>query len=224
MAGRTPWIGDRPIEWDALRLKYNAEGEPAPGVATVEVDRSYKADEKDPNGANGATITLGGEKLAKVSITLTLWNERHFRRMDAFLDALFPGGTAKATPFDVAHPVLTHHRLKSLIFLSYSGPKNVGDDIFEIHLEAKEFKPPPPTPPASAINTPTSAKGGGASVVSGASGQSTYGPKTFQEFAWVVAYNNWKQGRGPHPGPAPRENLLAAIPAGPPLPPSAPKA
>lgn len=218
--GRTPWIGERPIEWDALRLKYNAEGEPAPGIAEVEVDRVWKADEKEPNGANGATITLGGEKLAKVSITLTLWNERHFRRADAFLDALFPGGKSKGTPFDVSHPVLTHHRLKSLIFLTYSGPKKLDDDMFEIRLEAREFKPPPPTPPASATTTPLTAQ----QQAVAAKLQATYGPKTAAETAWVAAYDKFLKGQGPHPGPAPRDTLPKVVQAGPPLPPSAPKA
>lgn len=199
--GATPYWHDEPVEWDALRLNYRPDGSAAPGIVRdINVDREYKEDEKDGNGANGATLTIGGRKLARVTITLELWTKRHLDLLDKFRRAVFPGGNATTKPFDCIHPVLAHHDLKALLFTKLTGPRRVREGIYHVQLTAKEFSPPPPKPKASVASTPKSSVGGLPPGWKRGIWGEAISP---EQQAYEQKLSNWANGKGPHPGPKP---------------------
>ncbi len=148
---------DRPIPWDALYIT----GHLAPGIVDdITVNREYKTDEKDGAGVNGASLTVQGVKLAKVSIKLKMWTRSHLQKIEQLIYSIFikPKQTKKVTPFDFTHPILQMHGLRALQVVSVAGPTQPSDDGLQfVTLSCIEFAPPPPKPKASqsATTTPT---------------------------------------------------------------------
>lgn len=133
----------------------------APGIVrSLDVKRAHDADLKKPGGTDGMTPTTNGEKAVDVSIVLEfwddpgdpVWSEQTAAAISVFLDALFPEGKAP-TPRDVVHPKLALHRIRSLFFLEWDGPKEIGHAHWQITLKAANYKPPSPVA-RSATSTP----------------------------------------------------------------------
>lgn len=112
------------------------------------------------------TPTTNGEDPVDVSIVLEFWDdpgdptysEQVAASVPMFLDSLFPDGKPP-TPHDCIHPVLSLHKIRSLFFLEWDGPKSIGTSHWQIALKACNFKPPTKkvatyTPHSSTPTTP----------------------------------------------------------------------
>lgn len=149
---QVPYWNDVPLVWDGIRI--GSKGSFAPGIVEdVRVQRELKVDEKDGPGVDGATVTTQGRKLAKVAITLKLYNRRHLERLGYLLEALLPEGQA-GKPFDMVHPILTMHRLKSLLPTGFTGPTRTGPGVYSFTIECLEFRAPKPGAAKVVTSTP----------------------------------------------------------------------
>lgn len=156
-----PHWEDQPMLWDALYV--GIKGKVAPGIVRgISVSREYDTDFKKGGGTSGETITVNGEKLARVRITLEIFNKTsHLERLRLFLLSIFP---PKAAPFphDFVHPKLAYHGLKSLFVHKLDDPDHPAPAGFlRIVLDCANFKPTPkPKPGAGATKTLATSKPG----------------------------------------------------------------
>lgn len=159
MPGRFPLPREAPNAHDYLLV--GVKGGAAPGIVrSIDVKRAHDIDIKKASGSDGATPTTNGEKPVDVDIVLELWDDPSDPERSAwwieyltyFLDSLFPEGRAP-TPRDVGHPKLALHRIKSLFFCEWDGPKELGYAHWQVALKAANYKPPPKVP-RSATSTP----------------------------------------------------------------------
>lgn len=156
-----------------------------PGIVrSIKITRQHDVDEKKGGGTKGGTLTVNGEKLATVALTLEWWqdeNDDHLdlelQRCETLIALLFPGGNKAATPFDCAHPALAMHGLRSLLFEKFDGPTQTQPQIWQLSMEAKQWRPTPKAP-KSATSTPAASKplNMGNSITGGPGSDQPFGP------------------------------------------------
>lgn len=161
-----PFWNKEPEAWDILFVaRDRATPMRAPGIVKeCKVQRGIKLDEKSAPGANGATLTYQGKKLAKVEIKLTIWTEQDLIGLELLIAELMPG-TAKGAPKprDFISPRLAIHGLKSLYVEEIEGPEGPDDKgIASVTLKCIQFAPTPKaakavtaTPKTGAASTAT---------------------------------------------------------------------
>lgn len=111
--------------WDylVLAVPYNSPDQPkTPGVCEVQCRRERSVDKKKPAGNNGARITIHGMQPAEVDIKLLIWTPDQLRWLNEIWRVVFPNGKGNPEAFDVDHPVLRQHDVKSLVFIGGGGP------------------------------------------------------------------------------------------------------
>lgn len=220
---------------DVLRIGHGF----APGIVTKgpTVKRAHDVQKDKGGGTSSKKLTTNGEKFAEVDIELTVYEgdpdehdlalgsashiENEIDRFWFLIGSLFPDGVP-VDPFDVSHPILTLHRIKSILFESFTGPTPTGEvGVWTYTLKGTAFRPPLPKPkPAS--STPTSSKpvdvntkDGAAAAADAGIDKATAGlKKTFGGYAsaaeYADAFEAWRKkyvaylhGEGPNPGPQP---------------------
>lgn len=128
--------------WDKVYIGAPIANPYTPGICEVQVDKNRSYDVKKSSGSDGATVTFNGVEIASVTINVTIWTPEQFKALKALWAFLFPpvqktkatgkkanqkgnqGGTFdnKASPFDVTHPELQMHNIRTLMFIGGSGP------------------------------------------------------------------------------------------------------
>jgi len=137
--------------WDYITVAVpygpNVGGSPpdrTPGVCTVDVKKEYAVDKKKPLGSNGAHFTFHGIDAAEVTIDIKIWTPEQLRQLQLMWNSLFPPAN-KGVPvaFDVGHPIINdQHKVKSIQFISGSGPTIQADRTGIFRIRAVEFQPP----------------------------------------------------------------------------------
>lgn len=94
-----------------------------PGICTVEVMKGRGVDKKKSAGKDGTTVTFQGIENADVRIDVMIWTPEQLRQFVSLWSLLCPKlGKSAPNPYDVQHPTLTLHDVKSLQFIRGSGP------------------------------------------------------------------------------------------------------
>lgn len=141
-----------PYDYVTVAVPYgpNVGGAPpnrTPGVCIVDVRKEYAVDKKKPLGSNGARVTFHGIDAAEVNIEIKIWTPEQLRQLELMWSSLFPPAN-KGVPvaFDVGHPILNDvHGVKSVQFVSGSGPIIQGDRTGIFRIRALEYQPPATT-------------------------------------------------------------------------------
>lgn len=170
-----PTYADSPWDKVFVAVPYQGIEQPyTPGQAEVSVQKSRDVDKKKAAGNDGARLTVHGLEPAVVEIRLLIWTPDQLAWLAKIWPVLFPGPqkvasipnnarpvTPKqnvATPFDVQHPVLDLHGVRSLIFVGGSGPDPGPVPRSRLFtMRALEFLAP--NSKTNSTNTPVSSKG-----------------------------------------------------------------
>lgn len=133
-----PWH-DEPELWDRVVFG-DVE---APGIATVEVTRSNKWDEKKAKGSHGGEREYSGADLAKIKITIVTWtSEQHAEMRDKVLPLVEPvPGKKKVDAVPVQHAVTILRGVSSVTIDEVDGP-SVSDGKATWKIDAKEHREP----------------------------------------------------------------------------------
>jgi hypothetical protein len=96
---------DDPESWDTLvigGLSFTGAFEFGGDLLTRKLDRRHSA------GRDGARIRDRGYDLAEITLTLRLWESKHFEQLDALVRLLFPRGAdpTRRAAYSCAHPAL----------------------------------------------------------------------------------------------------------------------
>lgn len=129
-----------PTFWDVVKLG----DKESPGLATVEVDRANKSDEKKAKGESGSTKEYSGADTAKVSIRIRyIYDIDHINFVDVILPIIEPNPEKKKVEaIAISHAVTIARKIKSITVDKVSGPNKAGDGIWEWAIEATEFREP----------------------------------------------------------------------------------
>jgi hypothetical protein len=129
--------------WDYLYLGVPSTQPFTPGLCTVAVNRTRDVDKKKAAGNDGARVTIHGVDAAMVEIAIRIWTPEQLRQLAALWPTLFPNAYKGAPPaYDVQHPMLTYHNIKSLQFIGGEGPDIDERRIGMFRLHAIEFLKP----------------------------------------------------------------------------------
>jgi hypothetical protein len=157
--GSVVFWNDEPGAWDILFIASDrGPSLRAPGIVKeCKVSRGIKLDEKSAPGANGATLTYQGKKLAKVEIKLLLWTENDVVSLERMIADLFPNDAKGAPkPRDFVNARLALHGLKSLYVEELEGPEGPDEKgMVTVTLKCTQFAPTPKAAKA-ATTTPKS--------------------------------------------------------------------
>jgi len=114
--------------WDKVFI----QSAPTPGVCEVRVNKFRDIDKKKAAGNDGARITVHGIEPAMVEIQILIWTPDQLKALNELWPLIFPKSNKRppdvpsTSPwppaFDVAHPMLNTHNVKSLIFVRGEGP------------------------------------------------------------------------------------------------------
>lgn len=117
---------DAPDAWDTLAiggLPFTGAFEFGGDLLTRKLDRRHSA------GRDGARIRDRGYDLAEITLTLRLWESKHFEELDALVRLLFPRGAdpTRRAAYSCPHPALalagiTEVYAKKMGALSQSSP------------------------------------------------------------------------------------------------------
>lgn len=126
--------------WNSVYISAPLAQPYTPGLVEVTVDKSRKADVKEIAGADGASVTYSGISPSRVEFRITIWTPDQFEALKRLWAILFPAPQKeikqtttpngqqqavtiqKVQPYDMSHPMLNIHKIKSLVMLSASGP------------------------------------------------------------------------------------------------------
>ena len=153
MSALPPIVGKGSAAWHTLVIA----GQPCPGTCIVKPKRGYKVDKKSGLGEDGGTTTLQGKDVPSVALTIKVWKQAQLEAIASLIATLFPFGGTAPDPFQVSHPVLAMNGITSLFFESMDGPNQTEPGLWEIQIQATEFRAPKPVP----STTPKKAKGAG---------------------------------------------------------------
>jgi hypothetical protein len=111
-----------------------------PGKATIKITKFRDVDKKKQAGSDGARITVHGVEPAEVDIELLIWTPEQLKALNALWPIIFPRAYKdQVDAFDVSHPILQLHDVKSLIFTAGSGPDIDKDRVGHFTMRAVEF-------------------------------------------------------------------------------------
>jgi len=94
-----------------------------PGVADVQIESYRDVDKKKAAGGDGARVTIHGLEPADVTVSIVIWTPEQLRVLQNIWTILFPKAQKGSPPaYDIQHPRLKFHGVKSLQFVRGSGP------------------------------------------------------------------------------------------------------
>lgn len=129
--------------WDYLYLGVPSTMPYSPGVIRMSFDKARDIDKKKAAGNDGARVAIHGMDLAAVDFDLLIWTPQQLKALAALWDLLFPPSYKGAPPaYDVQHPQLAFHRIKSLQFIGGSGPVIDAQGRGSFRMRAIEFQKP----------------------------------------------------------------------------------
>lgn len=110
-------------------------------------ERENDFDVKQAPGAEGATSTYRGNKLAEGKIVLYIWTEDHWANLPAFLGQFKYDPTAKSgQAVDIWHPSfdLMSPPMRGMVVKKIGMPERVkdGDSLYTVTIECLEYRPP----------------------------------------------------------------------------------
>ena len=143
-----------PLAWDTVILG----GDVWPGLADVSGSGVVrKIDVKKGKGNDGATIKDEGNELAKLTITLTIYNETDWQLLQTLLPKIHPRQTGgPRQPIEIIHPKAALLGIKYIYVTSVPFPDfNKKDQILTLTIEAIEFAPAPRAAKKAAGKTET---------------------------------------------------------------------
>lgn len=163
--------------WDKVfvAVPYSGSEQPyTPGQAEVSVHKSRDVDKKKFAGGDGARLTIHGLEPAIIEIRLLIWTPEQLLWLSKIWPVLFPAQqkvasipnnsrpvTARqnvSTAFDVQHPALDLHGVKSMVFTGGVGPDQGPTPRSRVFtMRGLEFLPPVKN--VNSTNTPPSSKG-----------------------------------------------------------------
>lgn len=137
----TPWPFDAPDLWDSLTLA----GVGFLGIVEVSGDPiGVELDIAKPSGRDGGTIRDKGTKLAKVKLTLSMWDAETWASWDAMLPVIDPRRqVGRRTPVDVDHPALAQRGI-GRVYVEAIGLPKIKDGTVTVEVNCIEFRPPSP--------------------------------------------------------------------------------
>lgn len=113
--------------WDLFVIP--SAGGYLPGACEVSCHRYRDLDKKKPKGDDGARLTLHGLEPAQVEIAVTIWTPQQLKDLQEMWAIMFTqsapadkNGKYSIESFDVSHPVLKTHDVKSIVFQGGEGP------------------------------------------------------------------------------------------------------
>lgn len=102
-----------------------------------------KLDAKSAPGSSGGRIVDKGYDLAKVSVTVFLWTEDHFRVWGELLDVIQPRAGRRRDAVSIYHPALESVGVASIVVESISSIEHSGTaGIFKASFESVQYQPP----------------------------------------------------------------------------------
>ena len=155
MSALPPIVGKGSAAWHTLVIA----GQACPGVCVVKPKRGYKVDKKSGLGEDGGTTTLQGKDVPSTTVTVRVWKQDQLEKLAALVATLFPFGGPAPDPFTVSHPVLAIQGITSLFFESVDGPTQVEPGLWELQLQATEFRAPKPAPAVTPKKSTGAAQG-----------------------------------------------------------------
>lgn len=135
-----PWHV-HPELWDTLKI---GEHE-VPGIATVEITRANKWDNKKAKGQHGQEREFSGADAAKVRITIKFWTEDQWL---AFVEKILPviepnPEKKKIDSVALSHAVAAARKVDRVTIDSVDGPR-IESGLGTVVIEATEFREPSP--------------------------------------------------------------------------------
>lgn len=101
-----------------------------------------KLDAKSAPGSSGGRIVDKGYDLAKVSVTVFLWTEDHFRIWGELLDVIRPRAGRRRDAVSIYHPALESVGVGSIVVETISSIEHAGTaGIFKASFKAIQFQP-----------------------------------------------------------------------------------
>lgn len=102
-----------------------------------------KLDTKSAAGSSGGRIVDKGYDLAKVSVTVLLWTEDHFRTWGELLDVIQPRPGRRRDAVSIYHPALESVGVAAVVVESISSIEHSGTaGIHKASFEAIQYNPP----------------------------------------------------------------------------------
>lgn len=103
-----------------------------------------KLDAKSSAGSSGGRIVDKGYDLAKVTVTVLLWTEDHFRTWGELLDVIQPRAGRRRDAVSIYHPALESVGVSAVVVESISSIEHSGTaGIHKAGFEAIQYKPAP---------------------------------------------------------------------------------
>lgn len=116
-------------DWDFVKIGDRK----TPGLCEVTPQKARDVDKKKAAGSNGARLTIHGIDPGSFEIAITIWTPEQLKALRELWLYVFPPtnqrprGASPTAPwppaFDVQHPALKTHAIKSAVFISGDGPK-----------------------------------------------------------------------------------------------------
>jgi hypothetical protein len=116
-----------------------------PGLATVEVDRENKWDEKKAKGSHGATREYSGAAPAKVRIKIVIWTKDQFDELVAMVMPIIDPvpGKKKLDAIPIGHAIAAARNVSSITVDSVAGPAwSPGGATATVDVAATEYREP----------------------------------------------------------------------------------
>lgn len=102
-----------------------------------------KLDAKSAPGSSGGRIVDKGYDLAKVSVTVFLWTEDHFRVWGELLEVIQPRAGRRRDAVSIYHPALESVGVGSIVVESISSIEHSGTSgIYKAGFESVQYQPP----------------------------------------------------------------------------------
>jgi hypothetical protein len=134
-----PW-DINPALWDKLVI----DDREWPGLATVEIARANKWDDKKTKGEHGGEREFSGTENASVNITIKFWTDDHWTLVRDELLPIIEPLVEKTTPnsHSLSHAVSDARKVKRFTVDRITGPTRSEIGIWTIKVEATEYRPP----------------------------------------------------------------------------------
>lgn len=129
--------------WDYIYLGIPSTQPFTPGICKLRVNKWRDVDKKKAVGSDGARVTIHGVDPASIDIEITIWTPEQLKALAILWPILFPQAYKGSPPaYDVQHPLLSIHNIKSLQFTGGEGPEidQQHRGVFKMH--AIEFLKP----------------------------------------------------------------------------------
>lgn len=138
-----PTLAGLDSPWSYLYLGIPSTQNYTPGKATVRVRSARAADVKKGSGFDGGHVAFHGVPPRRVEIDLLIWTPEQLRILATQWPTLFPQAYKGNPPaYDVQHPMLSLHGIRSLQFDSGEGPDVDRDGRGTFRMTAWEFLQP----------------------------------------------------------------------------------